>query len=67
MRKLRIGGRRHCLKLSYLLIAAELVYKSPRSCTDLPTFIVTFFADLYIKLSRMRKHNKTACLALYFW
>lgn len=31
--------------MSYFLIAVEIVIKSPRSCTDLLAFVITFFAD----------------------
>ena len=48
--------------VSYLLIAVEIVIKSPRSCTDLLTFIITFFADLYVRLSGISKQNNSVLL-----
>lgn len=50
---------------SYLLIIVEIVIKSSRSCTGLPTFIITFFADLYIKLSGIRKQNNRLLLCVF--
>ena len=69
---LRVGRRGHSLQdmhediISYLLIAAEITIKSPRCYTDIPTFIITFFTDLYIKLLGVRKQNNSLLFCV-FW
>lgn len=53
--------------MSYFLIAVEIVIKSPRSYTDLLAFVITFFADGYVKLSGISKQNNSALFCDFFW